>query len=53
MEFLAILGTTALMASSLRHTGQIQLLHRQNLALWPKTAFGITQILFATFCFIF
>ena len=32
MEFLTILGTTALMASSLRHTGEIQSLHHQNLA---------------------
>ena len=32
MEFLTILGTTALMANSLRHTGQLQSLHHQNLA---------------------
>ena len=33
MEFLTILGTTALMASRLKHTGQIKLLHHhQNLA---------------------
>ena len=50
MEFLTILGTTALMANSLRHTGQLQSLHHQNLA---KTAFDIVQILFATFYFIF
>jgi len=52
MEFWTILGTTALMASSLRHTGQIQSLH-QNLAPWPKTAFDIAHILFATSYFIF
>jgi len=52
MEFLRILGTTALMASSLRHTGQIQSLHHQNLAPWLKTAFDIAQILYATFYFI-
>ena len=39
MEFLTILGTTALMASNLRHPGQLQSLHPQNLAPWPKTAF--------------
>ena len=39
MEFLTILGTTALMANSLRHIGQLQSLHHQNLAPWPKTAF--------------
>ena len=49
MEFLTILGTRALIASSLRHTGQIQSLHHQNLALWPNTAFDITQILSVTF----
>ena len=53
MEFLTILGTTALMANSLRHPGQIQSLHHQNLAHWPKTAFDIAKILFATFYFIF
>ena len=53
MEFLIILGTTALMANSLRHTGQLQSLHHQNLAPWPKTAFDIAKILFATFYFIF
>jgi len=53
MEFLTILGTTALMASSFGHTGQMQSLHHQNLAPWPKTAFDIAQILFATFYFIF
>ena len=51
MEFLPILGTTALMANSLRHTGQLQSLHHQNMAPWPKTAFDIVQILFATFSF--
>ena len=34
------------MASSLRHTEQIQSIHHQNLAPWPKTAFDIAQILF-------
>jgi len=53
MEFLTILGSTAFMASSLRHSGQIQSLHHQNLAPWPKTAFDVAQILFATFYFIF
>ena len=53
MEVLTILGTTALMASSFRHTGQIQSLHHQNLAPWPKTAFEIAQILFAAFYLIF
>ena len=53
MEVLTILGTTALMASSFRHTGQTQSLQHQNLAPWPKTAFDIAQILFATFYFIF
>jgi len=53
MEFMKILGTTALMASGLRHIGQIQSLHYQNLAPWPKTAFDIVQLLFATFYFIF
>ena len=53
MEFLTILGTTALMASTSRHTGQIQSLHQQNMAPWPKTGFDISQILFATFYFIF
>jgi len=50
---LTILGTTALMASSFSHTGQIQSRHHQNLAPWPKTAFDIVQMLFATFYFIF
>jgi len=53
MEFLTILGTTALMASGLRHSGQIQSLHHQNLAPWPKTAFDTAQILFATLYFTF
>jgi len=54
MAFLTILGTTDLMASSFRHTGQIQWLnHHQNLAPWPKTAFDIAHILFATSYFIF
>jgi len=53
MEFLTILGTTALMVNSLRHNGQIQSLHHQNLVPWPKTAFDIAQILFDTFYFIF
>ena len=53
MEFLMTLGTTALMANSLRHTEQLQSLHHQNLAPWPKTAFDIAKILFATFYFIF
>jgi len=53
MEFLTILGITVLMVSSLRHTGQIQSLHHQNLAPWPKTALDITQILFAISYFIF
>ncbi len=53
MEFLTILGTTALMANSLRHSGQLQSLHQQNFASWPKTAFDIAQILFPTFYFIF
>jgi len=53
MEFLTILGTTTLVASSLRHTGQTQSLHHQSLAPWPKTAFDIAQILFDTFYFIF
>ena len=53
MKFFKILGTTALMASSSRHTGQIQSLQNQNLAPWPKTAFDTAQILFATFYFIF
>jgi len=52
-EFWTILGTTALMASSLRHAGQIQSLHHQNLAPWPKTAFDIAHILFATLYLIF
>ena len=52
-EFLTIQGTTALMASSFRHTGQIQSIHHQNLATWPKTAFDIAQILFAIFYFTF
>jgi len=43
--FFTILETTTLMASSLRHNGQIQSLHHQNLAPWPKTAFDIAQIL--------
>ena len=51
MEFLTILGTTAFIASSLRDTGQIQSLHHQNLALWPKMALDITQILFVIFSF--
>ena len=53
MEFLTILGTTALRASSFRHTGQIQSCHHQNLTPYPKTAFDIAQILFTTFYFIF
>jgi len=53
MEFLTFLGTTVLMASSLRNTGQIQSLNHQNLAPWPKTAFDIAHILFATVYFIF
>ena len=53
MEFLTIVGTTALMAWSLGHTWQRQSRHLQNLAPWPKTAFDIAQILFATFYFIF
>jgi len=53
MELLTILGTTALMASSFRHTGQKQSIHHQNLAPWPKTAFDIAQILFATSLFHF
>ena len=36
MEILTILGTTALMASSFRHNGQIHSLHHQNLASGPK-----------------
>ena len=36
MEFLTILGTTALMANSLRHTGRLQSLHHQNLAPCPN-----------------
>jgi len=44
---------TSLMASSFTHNGQIQSLHNQNLAPWPKTAFDVDQILFATFYFIF
>jgi len=31
------------------HTGQIQSIHHQNLAPWPKIAFDIAKILFATF----
>ena len=53
MEFLTTLGTTALMAFSYSHTGQIQSLHHQNLAFWPKTPFEIAQILFATFISFF
>ncbi len=36
MEFLTVLGTTALMSNSLRHTGQLQSLHHQNLAPCPN-----------------
>jgi len=50
---LTILGTTALMASSFSHIGQIQSRHHQNLAPWPKIAFDVAQMLFATFYFIF
>jgi len=52
MEFLTILETKALMASTLRHTGQITSLHHQNLAPWPKTALDIAQSLFATLIFL-
>jgi hypothetical protein len=51
VEFLTIL--TAIKASSFRHTGQIQSLHYQNLAPWPRTASDIDQILFSTFSFHF
>ena len=53
MEVLTILETTTLMASCLRHNGQIQSLQHQNLAPWHKTAFDIAQIFFASFYFIF
>jgi hypothetical protein len=46
-------GNHKLNASSLRHTGHIQSLQHQDLAPWPKTAFDIAQILFATFYLIF
>ncbi len=36
MEFLTILGTTALMANSLRHTGRLQSLYHQNSAPCPN-----------------
>ena len=52
MEFWTILGIISLMASSLKHAGQIQSLHHQNLAPWPKTAFDIAHILFATLYFL-
>jgi len=51
-EFFTILGSTTLMASSLRRTGQKKSFHHQNLAPWPKTAIDIAKILFATFYFI-
>jgi len=53
VEFLTILGSTALMASSLRHTGQKKIISPPKLAPWAKTAFDIAQILFAAFYFIF
>jgi len=53
MEFLTVLEITTLMAGSLRHNGQIQLHHHQNLAPWHKTAFDIARIFLATFYFIF
>ena len=39
----------SLNGQQLRHTGQIQSLYHQNLAPWPKTAFNVAQISFATF----
>jgi len=50
VEFLTILGSTALTASS--YTGQKKSFHHQNLVPSPKTAFDIAQILFATFYFV-
>ena len=46
-------GNHSLNGHSLRHTQQIQSLHHQKLAPWPKTALDIAQILFATFLFHF
>jgi len=52
MEFVTILGTTVLMACSLRNTGEIQSFHHQNLAPWPKTAFDIALVCHRLFHFL-